>query len=265
VDGRRRPTFAAPQYSPLQLVKMSSVPSIPSAQDTSDEELVRQLAAGREEALGTLYSRHAPWILNLAAQSLDRSAAEEIVQDVLLSVWRHATVFTPERGTFRAWVMQMARYRILNELRRRSRRPQLGPDPDGLLLASLPDNGPGPAEAVWRKALRSTVRSAIQELPSSQRQALDLALFKDLTHEQAATELGIPLGTAKTRIRSGLQRLRGRLAAVMPEDSAGRVSAHLTAARLRRARMSCPPTMGRADLTGRNQFATRGKGTGSPP
>ena len=241
------------------------MPTVMISQETSDEELVGQVAAGREAALGTLYSRHAPSILNLAAQSLDRSAAEEIVQDVLLSVWRHATVFTPARGTFRAWVMQMARYRILNELRRRSRRPQLGPDPDGLILASLPDNGPGPAEAVWRKALRSTVRSAIEELPPSQRQALDLALFKDLTHEQAAAELGIPLGTAKTRIRSGLHRLRGRLAAVMPEESTGRVSAPLTAARPRRTCRSCPPTRARAGLAGRTPFATRGTGTGSPP
>lgn len=205
-------------------LEMRAVPSIRSTHDPSDEALMRQLAAGREEALGTLYRRHASLILNLAAHSLDRSAAEEIVQGVFLSVWRHAAVFTPQRGTFRAWLMQMARYRILNELRRWSRRPQLGPDPDDLLLGSLPDNGPEPAEAFWRKALRSTVRSAMEELPPSQRRALDLALFKDLTHEQAATELGIPLGTAKTRIRSGLQRLRGRLAAVLPEGCPSRIS-----------------------------------------
>ena len=124
-----------------------AVPPMSSAQEPSDEELMQQLARGREEVLGILYRRHASSILNRAAHSLDRSAAEEIVQDVFLSVWRHAAVFTPQRGTFRAWLMQMARYRILNELRRRDRRPRLGPDPNDLLLGSLPDNGPEPAEA----------------------------------------------------------------------------------------------------------------------
>jgi RNA polymerase sigma-70 factor (ECF subfamily) len=184
----------------------------PSIQETGDEELMLQLAAGRQEALGPLYSRYAQLIFNLVAQSLDRAAAEDIVQDVFLAVWRGAGTFDPERGAFRPWVLQIAHYRILNELRRRSRQPRPEPDPDGIRLASLPDHEPDPGEAAWREYRRSALHSAFEELPQPQRQALGLAFFEELTHEQVAAALEVPLGTAKTRIRSGLLKLRGKLA-----------------------------------------------------
>jgi len=184
---------------------------MPPNEDCSDEELMCQLAAGAQEALGPLYSRYARLIFHLAVRTLDRPAAEEIVQDVFLAVWRGAATFDPARGAFRPWVLQIAHFRILNELRRRSRQPQLELDPDGLHLASLPDDSPEPAEATWRASLRATLQAALADLPAPQRQALGLALGEDLTHEQVATELNLPLGTAKTRIRTGLQNLRSKL------------------------------------------------------
>src|SRR5438270_2591151 len=96
----------------------------PAEQDLGDEELMGQLAAGRQEALGPLHGRYAPLIFGLAAQTLDRAAAEEIVQEVFLAVWRKAATFDPARGTFRAWVLRIAHLRVINELRRRGRRPQ---------------------------------------------------------------------------------------------------------------------------------------------
>jgi hypothetical protein len=100
----------------------------------------------------------------------------------------------------------------LNELRRRSRRPPLEPDPEGVHLAAVPDPDPEPADAAWREYQRSAVRTALEKLPPPQRQALGLAFFEDLTHEQVATLLNVPLGTAKTRIRAALQKLRPQLA-----------------------------------------------------
>ncbi len=188
-----------------------SRPMPPNA-DCSDEELMCQLAAGAQEALGPLYSRYARLIFHLAVRTLDRPAAEEIVQDVFLAVWRRAATFDPARGAFRPWVLQIAHFRILNELRRRSRQPQLELDADGLHLASLPDDSPEPAEATCRASLRATLQAALADLPAPQRQALGLAFGEDLTHEQVATELNLPLGTAKTRIRTGLQNLRSKLA-----------------------------------------------------
>ena len=95
--------------------------------DTSDEDLMRQLAAGRPEALGPLHARYASMIHGMAARSLDRAAAEEISQEVFLAVWRHAASFDPARGTFRAWVAQITHTRVRNELRRRGRRPRTTP------------------------------------------------------------------------------------------------------------------------------------------
>ena len=183
----------------------------PSGPSLSDEELMGQLAAGRQDALGPLHGRYASLVFNLAAQTLDRATAEEIVQDVFVAVWRKAGTFDPARGTFRAWVLRIAHLRVLNELRRRGRRPRVEPDPEGLRLASVPEPGPGPAEEAWCEHRRGIVRAAVAALPPPQRQALSLAFLEDLTHQQIADFLNLPVGTAKTRIRAGLQTLRAHL------------------------------------------------------
>lgn len=184
----------------------------PEGREASDEELMGQLAAGRQEALGPLYTRYAARIFGLASQSLERAAAEEIVQDVFLAVWRHAGTFSPARGTFRPWVFQIAHRRILNELRRRSRQPQLEPDPEGERLFALPDLAADPEESASRAEEHTSLHSALEGLTEAQRRAVSLAFFEELSHAEVAARLGLPLGTAKTRIRAGLQRLRASLA-----------------------------------------------------
>ena len=174
----------------------------------SDEALMAELATGRQEAIGPLHGRYASLVFNLAAQTIDRATAEEIVQDVFVAVWRKAGTFDPARGTFRAWVLRITHLRVLNELRRRGRRVRVEPDAEGLHLGSVPEPGPGPVEEAWREHRRVIVRAAVESLPPPQRQALSLAFLEDLTHEQIADFLDLPLGTAKTRIRSGLKTLR---------------------------------------------------------
>jgi RNA polymerase sigma-70 factor (ECF subfamily) len=193
---------------------MAVVDRSSAGRDVSDEELMRQLAEGRGEAFGRLHERYAPLVFAVAARTLDRGAAEEVVQEVFLAVWRKAATFDPQRGSFRAWVLRIAHLRVLNELRRRSRRPRLAPDANGEGVAVLPDGGPGAAESAWRNQRRAAVREAIEALPPTQRQALSLAFLEEMTHEQVASSLDLPLGTAKSRIRAGLQALRGRLAPV---------------------------------------------------
>ena len=192
--------------------------------ETSDEELMRQLADGRPEAIGPLHARYASMIHGMAARSLDRAAAEEISQEVFLAVWRRSASFDPARGAFRAWVSQIARSSVLNELRRRGRRPRATTQSDGLDGDHLADPGPDPAESAWREHRRAVVRAAVEVLPPPQREALRLAFLEDLTHEQVAAFLKLPLGTTKSRIRSGLKALRGRLA---PLVGAGLVLAGL--------------------------------------
>src|SRR5262245_40457728 len=115
------------------------------APEASDEELMRALVAGSEDALRPLYARYAPLVFGLAAQTLERATAEEIVQDVFLSVWKNARQYDTARGPLRPWLLQIAHFRILNELRRRSRRPQRAPDPEGEQLDALVDPDPGPS------------------------------------------------------------------------------------------------------------------------
>ena len=97
---------------------MSAADTSHSDPSLSDEDLMSQLAAGRQEALGPLHGRYASLIYNVAAQSIGGATAEEIVQDVFVAVWRKAGSFDPARGSFRAWVLRIAHHRVLNELRR---------------------------------------------------------------------------------------------------------------------------------------------------
>jgi RNA polymerase sigma-70 factor (ECF subfamily) len=180
--------------------------------EVSDEALMSDLASGHQDAIGLLYARYAPTILGMAAQALDRPTAEDIVQDVFLSVWKSASTYDPKRGPVRPWLLQIAHYRIANELRRKSRRPKIQADPEGEKLASIPEPGPGQSEEVWNAYRHSALRRALEELPPPQRQALGLAFFEQLSHDEIASALKLPLGTAKSRIRAGLRSLRLRLA-----------------------------------------------------
>jgi RNA polymerase sigma factor (sigma-70 family) len=187
-------------------------PVHPIDRELSDEELMNRLACGRREALGLLHDRYGSLIQGLAARSLGPESAEEIGQEIFLAVWKHATAFDPARGSFRTWVLQITRRRVINELRRRARRPRTRSRPTRIGDASPPDPGPGPEEEVCLANRRDAVRAAVDALPAPQREALSLAFLEDLTHEQVAALLNVPLGTTKSRIRAGVRILRTRLA-----------------------------------------------------
>jgi len=180
----------------------------------TDEELMKLVAAGDSEAVKGLHARYAGLVFHLGAQSLGPSAAEDLVQDVFVQLWRRASTFDPTRGPFRPWMLQIVHFRILNELRHRSRRPQGTPGEEDL-LSEWADPTPGPQEEAWEEYRKTAVRRAVESLPPAQRQALSLAFFEDLTHDQVASVLRIPLGTAKTRIRSALLRLKGTLVSLV--------------------------------------------------
>ena len=174
----------------------------PPAPD-ADEALVARLRAGDEEALRALHRRHAALVFTVAARFVDSSTAEEIVQDVFVTLWKKHETFDPERGSLRAWIVQIARRRALNELRRTQGRAEQGDE----ALAALPDDALEPDEAQWLAHRRAVLRAAVDALPEDQRRALSLAYFDELTHEQIALALRTPIGTTKTRIRLALKRL----------------------------------------------------------
>jgi RNA polymerase sigma-70 factor (ECF subfamily) len=182
-----------------------------TSDEPTDESLLAELAAGDREKIVPLLVRYAPRVLGMASAAVDRAAADEIVQDVFVAVWRGASSFDPARGNFRNWLLSITRNRVANELRSRGRRPDTLANNDAADWSAVADGAAAPDERVWHDFRRTMLRSAVDALPPKQRQALSLAFFDELTHEQVAAALNVPLGTAKTRIRSALDTLRSRL------------------------------------------------------
>jgi RNA polymerase sigma-70 factor (ECF subfamily) len=173
-----------------------------SAHET-DEDLVARLGRGDEEALRALHRRYASLVFTVAARVVDPATAEEVVQDVFVTLWKKHETFEPARGAFRSWVAQIARRRALNERRRKQGRGHHGEES----LAELSDESLQPDEAQWLAHRKAVIRAAVDALPTAERQALSLAYFDELTHEQISLALRTPLGTTKTRIRTALRRL----------------------------------------------------------
>jgi RNA polymerase sigma factor (sigma-70 family) len=177
----------------------------------ADEALIARLVRRDEHALRVLHTRYAPLVFSVAARIVDASAAEEVAQDVFVTVWRKADTFDPQRGSFKTWILQITRHRALNELRKRRIRRAEGED----ALAEVADEKAMPDEAQWAAHRRAALQKAVDALPAAERQALSLAFFEELTHEQIAATLHMPLGTAKTRIRIAMKRLAPALLALV--------------------------------------------------
>jgi RNA polymerase sigma-70 factor (ECF subfamily) len=177
----------------------------------SDEALVARLPDQDGGALRELHRRYAALVFAVAGRIAGSAAAEEIVQDVFVTLWTKHASFDPARGALKPWLVQVTRRRALNALRATKGAEIRDPD----LLEQLGVDAILPDEAGWIAHRREVIRAAVDALPEAQRQALSLAFFDELTHEQIAKVLGTPLGTAKTRIRAGLKRLAPVLLATL--------------------------------------------------
>lgn len=152
-----------------------------------------------------LYDRYAPRVYGLALRMLgDAMTAEEVSQDAFLRLWTRASTFNPRRGRLVSWLLTITRRLALDHFRLQSRRPAI--DESATLSEhwyARVDPQSDTEEARW-----SSLRFALMDLPDDQRVAIELAFYYGLSHSQIADELDIPLGTAKTRIRLGMQKLR---------------------------------------------------------
>ncbi len=172
----------------------------------SDEELLAAIARGDERALGELYDRLGGVAYRLAVRVLrDPALAQDAVQDAFLAVWRTAVAFDPARGKASTWLLTLVHRRAVDVVRREDRR-----------RAEPLDDAPIPAgdavdETAEVREERRRVQAALTQLPPDQREALELAYYGGLSQSELAERLGVPLGTVKSRMFTGLSKLRDLL------------------------------------------------------
>jgi RNA polymerase sigma-70 factor (ECF subfamily) len=177
-----------------------------------DDTVIKLVVQAQTDALGELYDRYGRLVYSLAFGSTgDRAAAEEITQDVFLRVWQRASQYQADRGKVSTWITGIARNRTIDQFRRRASRPEQHSIPWEEIRPGTEPAANGPAQAAELKIERQRVCDALAELPTAQKEVLALAYFKGLTQDQIAEALGLPLGTVKTRVRLGMQKLRERL------------------------------------------------------
>ena len=183
--------------------------SPPPLSDVSDAALVVAVGRWRQDALAEAYRRHAGAVYALARRVLnDPAGAEEVVQEVFLRLWNAPDRFDPERGTLRSYLLAQAHGRAVDLYRSESSRKRR----EEREARQTAEAGYDVEHEVWDLAVADRVKSALQTLPDEERKAIELAYFGGHTYREVATLLGHPEGTVKSRIRSGLRRLRSALA-----------------------------------------------------
>lgn len=179
-------------------------------QPDHDAALMAKVVAGDESAFATLYDRYSPMLFGMLMRILrDSQAAEEVLQDLFLQLWRKPGQFDVSRGSLPAWLMVIGRNRAISRLRGRSTQEVLE-HTDGFYANTLASSQNIENEAS-RMQLLDTLKLAMARLPEEQRQAIELAYFEGMTQSEIAARTGSPLGTVKTRVRTGMQSLKQQL------------------------------------------------------
>lgn len=199
---------------------------MPQSAPTSatDSDLLSRLALGDEAALAQLYDRHSATAYSLARAIVrDAADAEEVVAEAFAQMWRTAASFDSSRGSVLAWVTTIVRTRALDLIRAQRRRARvldeavLAAEDDG--IAGAPSGGDTPDRDVERAEARELVRRSLADLPPPQRRVLELAYFGGMSQSEIADLLKEPLGTVKTRMRAGLEKLRTALRPILGSEA----------------------------------------------
>jgi len=173
--------------------------------ERSDEELLRAVVARDVAALEALYDRYGNVAFSLALRLTgSRETAEDVVQESFLSAWKGAETYRADRGTARTWLLGITHNRAVDSLRARMARAPITPLEDDLQLASDDDIW----STVEQKLDREAIRAALEGLPPEQRESIRLAYFGGLSYPEIAQRLSVPLGTVKSRMRLGIEKLR---------------------------------------------------------
>ena len=210
-----------PETSHLRSVNRTTAlsgtaPDLGATTEWADDALMAAIGEQDVRAFAIIYDRYVDLVFSTSLRVLaSREHAEDVVQDVFVRIWTRPEAFVPERGRFMSWLISVVRNRSVDELRAQGRRRRR----EVLTENSLDDNEHNdppddeePSAAVQLIEERLCVRRALHDLPIEQRRALELAYFAGLTHQEIARKLHEPLGTIKTRIRLGMQKMRRALA-----------------------------------------------------
>ncbi len=183
--------------------------------ELSDDELVRRMGEGDVAALEVLYDRYARVVYSFAVRIVgDGLVAEEVLQEAFTRAWQQAGRFELARGSFASWLLSITHNLAIDEIRRRQRRPQRADAVDiADVLRGEIDEAANVEEAAEAAELREQIRTAMATLPEPQRRVIELAYFEGLTQREIAALLDEPLGTIKTRMRLGMQKLKDLLGA----------------------------------------------------
>ncbi len=185
-----------------------------TVQQIADREMVERIGRGDQSAFSALYDRLSRPLYSLALRMLgDAGDAQDALQDVFLQIWSRAATYNPEQSTVFSWTVLLTRSRVIDRLRARKRRLRVVASATGDEDADVADASTmeSAADTADKNDEAARVRSVLNNLPSEQREAIELAFFGHLTHHEIAARLGEPLGTIKARIRRGLLKLRERL------------------------------------------------------
>lgn len=179
----------------------------------TDADLISRVSERDPKALEVLYDRYSRVVYSFALRIVgDPQIAEELVQEVFFRAWQQGSAFRETRGAFVTWLLSITHNMAIDEVRKRRRRPQKADSEEPeLVLASMPDTSQDIEGEVWLSSLRATIEAAMWNLPPAQREAIELAYFQGLTQREISERLGEPLGTIKTRMRLGIQKLREQL------------------------------------------------------
>ena len=182
--------------------------AVPSIEDARDRDLVRQIRSGDEEAFRALFRRYGPLAKGLAFKVLRQpSMAEEVVQEAFLALWRDPRSYHEDRGSFRTWLLSTVHHRAVDMVRREEAQRRRSYEQHSA-EAHAEDIADSVAERVDLAETRKHVRGALEDIPAAQRQILELMYFEGKSQSGIAEELGLPLGTVKSRTLLGMRRLR---------------------------------------------------------
>lgn len=181
-------------------------------EDRRDLELHRKLRSGDGSAFEELYNEYSPSAYGLALRVCGHPGlAQEVVNDAFMAIWRAPEAFDPARGSFRTFLLSLTHHRAVDTVRREERLRKRTQNPMNLDPSESEDVAEEVVEGTWLAERRVQVRQALSTLPEEQRKVLDLAYFGGRTQVEIAQDLGIPLGTVKTRTLAALRKLRTAL------------------------------------------------------